>query len=109
MDGTTVSYAHGPSRPVELSWPGDGVPSASLAFFPEVAGEANSINLSGPWSLFRLLEKARVTKTEIPDQYKVRFSLGNRFATFNLIANSVNNPFSARLLQNFTCPKELDA
>ncbi|KZL27846.1 type VI secretion system membrane subunit TssM [Pseudovibrio sp. WM33] len=108
VDGTTVSYAHGPTRPIELNWPGEGVPAASLAFFPAIAGEPNSINLSGPWSLFRLLEKASVTKTELPDQYKVRFTLGNRFATFNLMANSVNNPFSARLLQNFTCPKELN-
>ncbi len=107
VDGDTVSYAHGPSRPVELNWPGQGVPSASIAFFPEVPGEANSINLSGPWALFRLLEKARVTKTDVPDQYKVTFTMGNRFATFNLMATSVNNPFAGQLLQNFSCPKEL--
>lgn len=105
VDGTTVSYAHGPTRPVELNWPGTGVPSASLAFFPEIAGETNGIYLSGPWSLFRILEKARMTKTKLPDQYKVTFTLGNRFATFNLMAYSVNNPFSVKLLNDFTCPK----
>ncbi|KZL12564.1 hypothetical protein PsAD2_03870 [Pseudovibrio axinellae] len=107
VDGTTVSYAHGPTRPVELNWPGTGVPSASIAFFPAIAGKPNSINLNGPWALFRLLEKASVTKTKIPDQYKVRFTLENRFATFNLVANSVNNPFSAKLLQNFTCRRSV--
>lgn len=107
IDGNTVSYAHGPSRPVEMSWPGSGVPMANLAFFPETAGEVNSINLSGPWSLFQLLEKAQVTKSSIPDQYTVKFTLGNRFAVFTLTTKSVHNPFSSQLLDNFVCPKEL--
>ncbi len=105
IDGQELSYAHGPPRPQRMQWPGPGPTQVRLAFSPALPGQASTINLTGPWSFFRLLDSGTVQPSAQPDRLTVTFFVGGRSATFELRANSVLNPFTMRELGRFRCPQ----
>jgi type VI secretion system protein ImpL len=108
IEGQTVTYNHGPPRPVRLSWPGTSGPQqVRITFSPPVAGTPTTIKRDGPWAWFRLLDEAQVTQSSLSDRFIVTFEVGGRSATFELRANSVNNPFSLTSLEQFRCPGSL--
>ncbi len=108
IEGQTVTYNHGPPRPVRLRWPGtNGPQQVRITFSPPVAGTPTTIKRDGPWAWFRLLDEAQVTRSSLTDRFNVTFEVGGRSATFELRANSVNNPFSLTSLEQFRCPGSL--
>jgi len=113
IDGQALSYKHGPPIATQLQWPGTtGVAEARVAFSATAADAASpslplSITLSGPWSLFRLLDKATVTRSTLSEKMTVAFALGGHSASFELDANSVVNPFMLDALERFRCPPSL--
>ena len=108
IEGQTVTYNHGPPRPVRLRWPGSSGPQqVRVTFSPPVAGTPTTIKKDGPWAWFRLLDEAQVTRSSLSDRFNVTFQVGGRSATFELRANSVNNPFSLTALERFRCPGSL--
>ena len=108
IEGQTVTYNHGPPRPVRLRWPGSSGPQqVRVTFSPPVAGTPMTIKKDGPWAWFRLLDEAQVTRSSLSDRFNVTFQVGGRSATFELRANSVNNPFSLTSLERFRCPGSL--
>lgn len=107
IEGQTVTYNHGPPRSVRLRWPGSGPQQVRVTFSPPVAGTPTTIKKDGPWAWFRLLDEAQVTRSSLSDRFNVTFQVGGRSATFELRANSVNNPFSLASLERFRCPASL--
>jgi type VI secretion system protein ImpL len=108
IEGQTVTYNHGPPRPVRLRWPGtNGPQQVRITFSPPIAGTPTTIKRDGPWAWFRLLDEAQVTQSSLTDRFNVTFEVGGRSATFELRANSVNNPFSLTSLEQFRCPGSL--
>ncbi|WP_119459021.1 type VI secretion system membrane subunit TssM [Rhodospirillaceae bacterium SYSU D60014] len=108
LEGQTVSYNHGPPRPVEMQWPGTGAAKqVRVAFSPPVAGQMSNLTKDGPWSWFRLLDEASVSGGARGDQFTVTFTVGGRSATFELRASSVMNPFTLKELEAFRCPGSL--
>ncbi len=108
IEGQTVTYNHGPPRPVRLRWPGTAGPQqVRITFSPPAAGISTSITRDGPWAWFRLLDEAQMTQSTLSDRFNVTFKVGGRSATFELRANSVNNPFSLTSLERFRCPSSL--
>ncbi|MFI4988885.1 MAG: type VI secretion system membrane subunit TssM, partial [Alphaproteobacteria bacterium] len=113
IDGQAVTYKHGPPIATQLQWPGTtGVAEARVAFSAGAADVATtasplSISLSGPWSLFRLLDKATVARSTLSEKMTVTFALGGHSASFELDANSVVNPFMLDALERFRCPPSL--
>jgi len=57
--------------------------------------------------LFRLLDKATVTRSTLSEKMTVAFALGGHSASFELDANSVVNPFMLDALERFRCPPSL--
>ena len=51
--------------------------------------------------------RRHVTPSGQPDKFKIAFTGGGGNATFQLNANSVNNPFTMSALRAFRCPPKL--
>jgi len=106
IDGQTLSYDHGPPRPVKMSWPGATGPAGVRVSFQPQGGDT-TINTDGVWAWFRALDKAQVKPAGGPDRFTVTFAAGGRSAGFEIRANSVINPFASNQLQQFRCPPAL--
>jgi type VI secretion system protein ImpL len=107
LGGTPITYAHGPSRATQVTWPGQtGMSSVRLVFDPAPTVGARVFQASGPWALFRLFDQGRLQQSDSPEQYTLTFQSGDaRQASFEIRAGSVQNPFTPGLLRNFQCPK----
>ena len=78
--------------------------SARLVFDPPPSSGPAVLQATGPWALFRLITKGNLQPSDSPDRYTLGFSVGDRHATFELRAGSVQNPFAAGVLRDFQCP-----
>lgn len=105
FDGTSVQYAHGPSRSTQITWPGSNrMQNVRLVFEPPPAGGTGVLAENGPWAMFRLFGRGTLSPAGSRELYTLSFALGNRQATFELRAGSVQNPFAPGVLQDFRCP-----
>jgi type VI secretion system protein ImpL len=108
VDGQIIQYAHGPQVPTTVQWPGPkDSTQVRLQISPPPAGGAAGLVTEGPWALFRLLDAAQIEPLGQPDRFRVTFNVEGRKATFEVNANSVNNPFRLRELADFQCPMRL--
>ena len=109
LDGTSVTYAHGPSRSTQIVWPGPNrIQNVRLVFDPPPSGGTGVLAENSPWGMFRLFGLGTLTQAGSRERYTLSFALGNRQATFELRAASVLNPFAPGLLQDFRCPSVRD-
>ncbi|MFL5335909.1 MAG: type VI secretion system membrane subunit TssM [Geminicoccaceae bacterium] len=105
LDGQQVTYAHGPIQPTHVDWPGpSGSRLVRLTFVPVGGGTPAIVTKQGPWAWFRLLHEATLASQGQPDRFGVTFGIGAHSAGFDLLADSVDNPFSLELFQQFRCP-----
>jgi type VI secretion system protein ImpL len=105
LGGLSVSYAHGPPVPTQISWPGaDGMLTARLIISPTTGGNPAELDETGPWALFRLFAQGSLTQGASSDQYTLTFSQGGHEASFSIEAGSVFNPFTPGMLTDFQCP-----
>jgi type VI secretion system protein ImpL len=107
LDGQQLDYFNSAARPVPMTWPGkDGTNLISLSFAPvDGAGEVLSSE-TGAWAWLRLIRKGKLTRTELPELFKLTLSLGGFSASFDLRANSIENPFDLSMFGNFKCPEK---
>ena len=109
FDGTSVTYAHGPSRSTQITWPGPNhMTNVRLVFDPPPPGGTGVLAETGPWAMFRLFGQGTLQQAGSPERYTLSFSPGGRSATFELRAGSVMNPFAPGVLQDFRCPSVRD-
>jgi type VI secretion system protein ImpL len=105
LGGTTITYANGPPRATQVTWPGpNGMSTARLVFDPPSSGTTGVLQESGPWALFRLFERGQLKQVGSADRYQLTFRVGDREAIFELRAGSVLNPFTGSMLRGFQCP-----
>jgi type VI secretion system protein ImpL len=105
LDGQILSYFNSAVRPTPMTWPGpDGTNLISLSFAP-VDGSAEVVSSeTGSWAWLRLIRKGRLGRTDLPELFKLTLALGGFSATFDLRANSVENPFDLSMFGKFACP-----
>ncbi|MCY9829517.1 type VI secretion IcmF C-terminal domain-containing protein, partial [Vibrio chagasii] len=109
VDGQTLTYSHGPRDSVELIWPNTLRDSAvsKVTLVPTKTNlSPRSLNLKGPWSFFRLLDKSNVlsaSKTTVDYQ----FAVDGGEMVYRLNAESEGNPFTERLFKSFELSKTL--
>lgn len=106
VNGTSLSYRHGPPTPRAFEWPGPA-PGARLTFSPPVAPEASSIAFQGTWALHRLLARATRQPSSTPDEMVLRLELGTRWAVVALRTGGAASPFSPLLYDGLRCPDAL--
>lgn len=104
LGGTTVSYAHGPSRSTQATWPGQGGTMARLVIDPVAGGTPVVFEASGPWALFHLISQGKLQQDGSSDRYTLVFQQGDRRVAFAVRAASVVNPFANPALRDFRCP-----
>ena len=108
VDGQLVKYAHGPVLPMAVQWPGPkGSNQVRIQLTPPSTSGASGQVADGPWALFRVMEKAQLESTGIPEKFIVTFNVENRRARFEVTTNSVQSPLRVRELQEFSCPEGL--
>ena len=105
LDGQSIVYAHGPIRATSVTWPGPNrMNSVRLVFDPAPSSGSTVLQATGPWALFRLIAQGTLQQSGSPDRYTLSFTLGDRHASFELRAGSVQNPFAPGVLKDFQCP-----
>lgn len=105
IDGQNQRYVHGPITPMSISWPGPrGGVSAEITAEPRIRTSTSTIASSGPWALFHLLDKARITKSVSPNRFTATYELDGRKAVLDISASGLPNPFYTNILQSFQCP-----
>ena len=108
LAGKTISYSFGPQITEYMEWPGpDQNAEVRIEMSPPTPGGASMLRERGPWAWFRLLDKANISPSGRPEHFQVEFRLGNRSATYELIARSAYNPFRFDELEQFRCPDSL--
>jgi len=106
LNGVAVDYTHGPSRSTRVTWPGaQGMRSVRLTFEPPPSSGPPVIQGTGYWALFRVFGQGTLSQQGGAEEYLLTFHLGDREASFQIQAGSVNNPFGPSLLQAFSCPQ----
>ncbi len=108
VDGQIVRYSHGPLVPTTVQWPGPrGTNQVRLQVAPIQGNQPSGAVFEGPWSLFRMFERARLEPTAQPERFRVTFDVGGRKVLFEVTTDSVLNPFRLRELEQFQCPTRL--
>ncbi len=105
MEGQQTTYRHGPTRSMPFQWPGNQAGLVRYGF-ETLDGRQLSRSEEGAWAWFRLLDKMKITKAA-NNKFQVAFSLEGLEARYELIANSVINPFVAEELTGFKCPSRI--
>lgn len=105
IDGQNQRYVHGPITPMSISWPGPrGGVSAEITAEPRIRASTSTIAASGPWALFRLIDKARITNSISPNRFMATYDLDGRKVVLDISASGLPNPFYTNILQSFQCP-----
>jgi type VI secretion system protein ImpL len=113
IDGQRVTYAHGAPVALRMHWPAlTATGSASVTFTSTAAAAAAgdvpaTITTSGPWAMFRLLDRGSVRRTGTPDRLQARFAAGGHVAVVGLRADSVLSPLDGSVFSQFRCPANL--
>ncbi len=106
LGALTVSYAHGPPVPTQISWPGtDGMQTARLIITPAAGGNPVEVDESGPWALFRLFSQGSLMQGGSSDQYTLTFSQGGHTASFSIERWVGAEPVRARDAAGFPLPE----
>ena len=105
VDGQVLTYFNAATRPEPMTWPGrDGTNMITLSFAP-VDGTSEAISSeSGSWAFLRLIRGGALSKTAQPDVFALRLSARGFSSSFDLRANSVENPFDLTMFSGFNCP-----
>ena len=108
VDGQIVRYEHGPAVVSRVNWPSPkGGGQVRIQINPAAPSGRSAISEDGPWALFKMLDKAEIEPTSLPDRFLVTFQIEGRTATFDLRASSVFNPFRLQALERFECSERL--
>ena len=70
FDGTSVTYAHGPSRSTQITWPGPNrMTNVRLVFDPPPPGGTGVLAETGPWAMFRLFGRGTLQQAGSAERY----------------------------------------
>ena len=56
--------------------------------------------------LSKLIRQGQLSRTELPELFRLRLGSGGYSADFELRTNSVENPFDLSMFGNFKCPEK---
>lgn len=105
IDGTVVRYSHGPQIAQSVPWPGPAGRNMVLLQITG-AGIGNAgLQTEGPWALHRFFDKLTISSAgPNPAKFIATAVIHNKKIAFEVTANSVQNPFRLRQLEDFSCP-----
>lgn len=92
----------------KFNWPDSNKDQIATLSFSNHSGKA-ATTTTGPWALFRLLDKANLQATDNTKDYIVTFDLNGNSARYHLFSDNVINPFIPGIMEGFRCPMNLNA
>jgi type VI secretion system protein ImpL len=105
IDGQGQRYVHGPVQAFPVNWPGPrGGAMAEITASPRISAATSSMQTTGPWALFRLLEKGRIVNTATPGRLSVEYTFDGRKTLVDINSGSQPNPLGSDVLKGFRCP-----
>jgi type VI secretion system protein ImpL len=107
VDGQVITYAHDSMAPVSVQWPGPRASNQVTLQTVPLLGNGETQTFDGPWALFRLFDKAEITRSQQPEHFRATFRVGGRRIAFDVATSSAQNPFRMPELQAFECPRKL--
>ena len=106
VDGQNLTYFNAAAPPMPMTWPGPGGTQMVTLSFAPVDGSAEIVTSEvGAWAFLRLIRKARLQPTQLPEVFRLGLGAGGYSAQFELRANSVENPFDLTMFSGFACPQ----
>jgi type VI secretion system protein ImpL len=107
VDGQIIPYNHGSTYPIDMVWPNTLRKKAeSKLIVINAQGKSQSIKYKGPWSWFRLLQRAN-KRSQANQSLRLKFSLGGAVMSYTLQPESSNHPFRQNSLRNYQVPQFL--
>ena len=106
VDGQELTFAHGPSQPMRMQWPGPAGRNQVRLTFSPVSGASASVTKTGPWAIFRLLDTGKASSAQT-DRVTYTFTGAGGSITYLVAAGSVINAFTLPALHQFRCPATL--
>ena len=105
IDGQGQRYIHGPVQSFAVAWPGPrGGSMAEFIANPRVSGVTSTLMTSGPWALFRLIDKGRIVNGATLGRTGVEFTFDGRKALLDISSGTQPNPLNSDVLKGFRCP-----
>jgi len=105
IDGQSQRYVHGPVQAQTWFWPGPrGGAVAQIAALPQVRADTSALIAHGPWALFRLMDKAKLSDSATPGKLTAEFNFDGRRAVLDLSSGDLPMPLNSDLLRGFSCP-----
>jgi type VI secretion system protein ImpL len=102
VDGQNTEVTQGPPKLWQLKWPGP-VSGAAVATFEERYIDPPTLNFSGPWAWFRMVDAAIQPS---PDPRRVVLRVRGSYHQVQITvepSTALNNPFATRDWRQFTC------
>jgi type VI secretion system protein ImpL len=106
LEGQDFTYRHGPQFQQPAQWPYPDSNGVVRLEFIDDSGNSLVRKFEGPWAWFRLLGESEL-KSKTGDIALVTFEHRGRRASWELHAQSVENPFLMSQLSRFHCPERL--
>ncbi|MDR1967506.1 MAG: type VI secretion system membrane subunit TssM [Burkholderiaceae bacterium] len=106
VDGTVVRYSHGPQLAQSVAWPG---PRGRNQVLLQITGQGFGdvgMTADGAWALHRFFDKLSIRSGATPEKFLATATINDKKIVFEVSANSVQNPFRLRQLEEFTCPSQ---
>ena len=105
INGANVVQSTGRQRAGNVQWPGAGAGDASIAMAPDMPDRKSSLERTGAWALFRLIDAG--SSIESGNAFKVSFVVFGREVSYQFTSSSLTNPLSMPSLRQFKCPNGL--
>ncbi len=105
VNGASILSQTGSNAGAALQWPGAGSAGASITLAPELPDQKSTLERTGAWALFRLIDAGVVTPRG--NAISVGFVVGGRDVSYQFGAASLNNPLTLPALRQFKCPNGL--
>jgi type VI secretion system protein ImpL len=106
INGANVAAQQGtPFAAATVQWPGAGAGDASITMAPDMPDRKSSLERTGAWALFRLLDAG--SSIQSGSALKVSFVVFGREVSYQFSSSSLVNPLSLPALRQFRCPNGL--
>ena len=106
INGANVVNQQGANNAAtNVQWPGAGAGEASIAMAPDMPDRKSSLERTGAWALFRLIDAG--SSIQSGNSLKVSFVVFGREVSYQFTSSSLINPLSMPSLRQFKCPNGL--
>ena len=101
-----MTYQHGPQQRQQFSWPVNNDIELAEMVVTDFNGRTYTERFEGPWSFFKLLEKAEL-RTVKPGQYAFTLTIGGRSVSFNVYSTQDLSAFQLSQLKAIQLPNKI--